>query len=106
MVLALFFSLFTFSNYGVNVKTVQSNPVFQTEWVKQKAQQQAVKTTLTTTKAKRQLNTAVIEIECSRLVKLRLSQLQKLFNAAFTNPIFLVQKFTSNYPSEEGNNIG
>lgn len=106
MVLALFFSLLTFSNYGVNAKTVQSNPVFQTEWVKQKAQQQAVKTTFTPTKAQRQLNTAVIEVEYSRLVKLRLSQLQKMFNAAFINPIFLIQKFNSNYPSEEGNNIG
>ena len=104
MVLALLFSLLTFSNYSVNVNTAQANPVFQTEWVKQKDQQQTVKTTCKPISVRPQLNQAAIEVEFSRTVRLRLSLLEKSFCVAYTNPIFLIQKFTSNYPSEEENN--
>ncbi|RQO68352.1 hypothetical protein DBR40_20635 [Pedobacter sp. KBW01] len=104
MVLALFFSLLTFSNYGVNAKKTPSNPIFQTEWVKLNNLQQAVKLTFKPISVKPQLNQAAIEVEFSRTVRLRLSLLKKLFCANFTNPIFLIQKRTPNYHSEAENN--
>lgn len=105
MVLALFFSLLTFSNYGVPAKNAQSNPIFQTEWVTQNRLQQAVKITFKPISVSPQLNQTAIEVEFSRIVRLRLSLLKKSFCATFINPNFLIQKFTSSYQKEKRETI-
>ena len=102
-ILVLFLSLFTFSSNQANSITLQSNPVFQTEWVS--GLQKNFSTSTVFNKSTRKTCTSINEYDLqisafNELVKTKLTKLAKAFLPTSHTSGFFVQETISQYPTE------
>jgi hypothetical protein len=102
-ILVLFLSLFTFSSNQTNSIILQSNPVFQTEWVS--GLQKSFSTSSVFNKLTRKTCTSINEYDLqisafNELVKTKLTKLAKAFLPTSNTSSFFVQETISQYPTE------
>lgn len=102
-ILVLFLSLLTFSSNQFNSITLQSNPVFQTEWVS--GLRKSFSTSSVFNKSTRKTATSIIEYDLqisafNKLVTTRLTKLAKAFLPTSNTSSFFVQEAISQYPAE------
>ena len=102
-ILVLFLSLFTFLSNQANSITLQSNPVFQTEWVSGLQKSFSISSVLN--KLTRKTCTSIKEYDLqisafNELVKAKLTKLAKAFLSISNTPSFFVQETISQYPAE------
>lgn len=103
VVFALFLSLFTFSNNGVHAITLQSNLIFQTEWV-----YETRRNFITPARFRKALRKTGIFLKeyhlkisaFNELVRTKLTKLAKAFLFISNTPRFFVQETISQYPAE------
>ena len=103
VILVLFLSLFTFSSSQANSITLQSNPLFQTEWVSEL--RKSFSTSSVFNKSIRKTGTSITEYDqqisaFNKLVRIKLRKLAKAFLTPSNTPSFFVQKAISLYPTE------
>jgi len=102
-ILVLFLSLFTFSSNQINSITLQSNPVFQTEWVS--GLLKSFSTSSVFNKSTRKTATSIKKYDqqistFNELVRVKLTKLTKAFLPTSNTPGFFVQEAASQYPAE------
>jgi hypothetical protein len=98
--LVLFLSFFTFSSNQVNSITLQSNPVFQTEWVYESRRNFNVSTRFRKVLGKIGISLKEYHLKNSafnELVLIKLTKLAKAFLSIVTTSSFFVQEATVQY---------
>lgn len=103
VVFALFLSLLTFSNNGVHATTLQSNLIFQTEWVYETRRNFIAPARFRKALRKTGISLKEYHLKISafnELVRIKLRKLAKAFLSISNTPSFFVQETTVQYPIE------
>jgi len=102
-VLVLFLSLLTFSSNNVSSIPLQSNPVFQTEWVS--GLYKGFSTSSAFNKSTRKTGTSITEYDqqisaFNKLVRIKLTKLIKAYLPTLNTASVFVEEAISLYPTE------
>ena len=100
---ALFLSLFTVSNNYNNSTALQTNPVFQTEWVYEIQRNFANPTRFRKTRRKTGILLKKYSLQVSafnQLVRVKLTKIIEIFFSISTTERFFIQEATVQYPAE------